>query len=360
MSAKMSSKERVMAAISFEQPDRVPIDYACNRGIDTRLKEHFGLDVKDDDGLLKALDVDFRHVGIPYIGPRLHPEVEGCVVDPIWGIRRKWIEHQSGGYFDYCDFPLKDATMDDVENWPMPSPDDYDYCFVKDYCKRHGEYALYLGGAGLVDIINMTGMIRTMEQVLVDLITDEPVMLRWTDRRLAIQLEIIRRALEAADGAVDMLFIGEDLGTQIGQILSLELFRRHLRPRHQQFVDLAKSCNLPVMIHSCGASSWAFEDFIEMGISVVDTLQPEAKDMSPEYLKKRFGGRLAFHGCISTAGPVAYGTADETESYCRDIMETMMPGGGYCFAPTHQLQDNSPTENVLRMYQAAQKYGRYA
>jgi uroporphyrinogen decarboxylase len=81
--------------------------------------------------------------------------------------------------------------------------------------------------------------------------------------------------------------------------------------------------------------------------------------MSPEYLKHTFGGRLAFHGCISTAGPVAYGSLAEVVNYCCKTLEIMMPGGGYCFAPTHQLQDNSPTENVLAMYDCAHKYGNF-
>jgi len=96
-----------------------------------------------------------------------------------------------------------------------------------------------------------------------------------------------------------------------------------------------------------------------MGIHVVDTLQPEAKDMSPAYLKKTFGGRLAFHGCISTAGPVAFGSVQDVVDYCQKILAIMVPGGGYCFAPTHALQDNSPTENVVAMYETAHKDGRY-
>jgi uroporphyrinogen decarboxylase len=103
----------------------------------------------------------------------------------------------------------------------------------------------------------------------------------------------------------------------------------------------------------------AFEEFIDMGISVVDTLQPEAADMEPAYLKARYGDSLAFHGCISTAVPVATGTPEETTEYCRRTLEIMKPGGGYCFAPAHQIQDNSPTENVLAMYEAARTYGRY-
>jgi uroporphyrinogen decarboxylase len=96
-----------------------------------------------------------------------------------------------------------------------------------------------------------------------------------------------------------------------------------------------------------------------MGITVIDTLQPEAKDMAPAFLKQRFGKRLSFHGCISTAGPVATGTVEDVIRNVRETLEIMMSGGGYALAPTHMLQDNSPTENVLAMYETARTYGRY-
>lgn len=86
----------------------------------------------------------------------------------------------------------------------------------------------------------------------------------------------------------------------------------------------------------------------------------EARDMSPAYLKKHFGGRLAFHGCISTAGPVAFGTVQDVIKNVKGTLEVMMPGGGYCLAPTHALQDNSPMENVVAMYEAAHQYGKYS
>lgn len=96
-----------------------------------------------------------------------------------------------------------------------------------------------------------------------------------------------------------------------------------------------------------------------MGVKGVDTLQPEAANMSPDYLAGHFGGRLNFRGCISTAGPLAYGTAEEVRENCRRTLEILMPCRGYHFAPTHSIQDNSPTENVIAMYQAAHDLGRY-
>ena len=356
----MTSKERVLTTLGNAEADRVPINYLANPGIDARLKENFGLAPNDNEGLLGVLGVDFRHVGPAYTGPKLHqdqPE-RGVLVDN-WGIHRRWIEHGSGGYWDFCDFPLSKATEEEVANWPMPNPDDYDYSVVRQACEHYRNFAVVAGHAGMGDIINANGMLRGMEQVLVDLITDDPAGLLLSRRRTEINVEIARRTLEAAAGEIDVFWMGEDLGTQHSPLISLDLYRRHIRPLHQCFVDLARSFDLPVVIHTCGSSSWAYEDFIEMGITGVDTLQPEAADMSPEYLKEHFGGRLAFHGCISTAGPVSFGTVEEVVADCRHTLEVMMPGGGYCFAPTHQLQDNSPTENVVAMYETATRDGRY-
>lgn len=356
----MNSKERVLTCFANQEPDRVPINYMANAGIDLRLKKHFGLNPEDGEGLLQALGVDFRGIGASYIGPKLHqdlPEV-GVKVNN-WGVHQRWIEHQWGGYWDFCNFPLKDADENMIANWPMPSPDDYDYSKIRQNCLKHKNYACCVGGAGTADIINSNGMLRGMEQTLIDLITEDPAGLLLAKRRTEINLEITRRILEAAQGGIDFLWIGEDLGTQIAPLISLDLYRKTIRPLHQQFVDLAKNFNIPVMVHTCGSSSWAYEDFIEMGVSIVDTLQPEATNMSPAFLKKTFGGRLAFHGCISTAGPVATGTIAETIADSQKTLDIMMPKGGYCFAPSHCLQDNSPTENVIAMYQTAIHCGRY-
>jgi uroporphyrinogen decarboxylase len=359
MKKEMTSKERVLTTFANQEADRVPINYSANPGIDRSLKEHYGLQPNDGEGLAKILGVDFRGVGGHYHGGRLHEDIpeRGIIVDN-WGIHRRYVQNESGGYWDYCDFPLKDATEEEIASWRIPSIDDFDFSGVADACKHYQEYAIN-GSGGFGDIINGNGMLRGMEQTLVDLVTDNPAGLLLADRRLGIQLEMTHRILESAKGMADFIWLGEDLGTQIGPMLSLTTFRKHIRPRYQKFCDLAKAYNVFVMMHSCGSSSWAYEDFIEMGIHVVDTLQPEAENMSPAYLKKKFGGRLAFHGCISTGGPVAFGSVQDVIDSCRETLDIMMPGGGYCFAPTHSLQDNSPTENVVAMYETAHKYGRY-
>ena len=355
----MTARERVRRTFLHEKTDRVTIGYDANPAIHARLLRALGISEKNNALLRQALGLDYRGIGAPYTGPTLFPEKPGRRVDPLEGCYMRRVEHESGGYWDFCDFPLKDADDKTIAGYPVPGPDDFDYEAAVAALGDDPDSAVFIGGAGTPDIINSNGRIMGMEDILCHLITENEAALAFIDRRVNMQLAVLERLLERCKGRVDFLWLGEDLGTQRGPIISLELFRRVLRPRHQKFIDLAKAYGLPVQIHTCGSSSWAYADFIEMGMTGVDTLQPEAADMSPRYLKDTFGGRLTFRGSISTAGPLAYGTAGETTQCVRDTLEIMMPGGGYHFAPTHCIQDNTPVENVLAMYQAAHDFGVY-
>lgn len=357
----MTSRERVVRCIQHNEADRVPIDYMYNPGIHARLKQHFDLSPEDDEGVLQALNVDFRMINADYCGDRLHPEVaaDGVEVEPTFGFRSRWVENESGGFWELVERPLRDASLDEIAAWPMPDPDHFDYEDFSRRCEAHKERCVVIGGPSTGDIINGCSSLRGMEELLCDLVTDEEEGLLLIDRRHAVVCAQVRKMLEVAHEHIGLLWIGEDLGTQHAPLISLDLFRRHLRPRLQQLVDLGKEFEVPVMIHSCGSSSWAFEDFIEMGIDVVDTLQPEAANMSPLYLKTSYGDHLCFHGCISTAGALAYGTPEEVREDVRQTLEVMKPGGGYMLAPTHHIQDNSPAENVLALYEAAREFGGY-
>ena len=356
----MTSKERVVRAMHHEIPDRVPINYLTNPAIDARLKAYFGIGKDDTEELLTILGVDMRSISAPYTGAPLHATAApGKKADPFYGWITRYIENESGAYWDYCDFPLVDAGEEEIAAWAFPNPDDFDYGSMRDLAMRRKGFALCLGDPGLGCIINTCGFLRGMEQVLVDLITEEPAGLLLADKLMKFQIAKFERELAAVGKLVDYVWIGEDLGTQRTPLISPEIFHKHILPWHTKFIEMAASYNLPVMMHTCGSSSWAYEDYIKAGLKGVDTLQPEAANMGPRYLKDKFGGRLFFHGCISTAGPLAYGTADDVEKNVRETLEIMMPGGGYLLSPTHAIQDNSPPQNVAAMYKAAHKYGRY-
>jgi uroporphyrinogen decarboxylase len=170
---------------------------------------------------------------------------------------------------------------------------------------------------------------------------------------------MLERLIDTCKDYVDFFWFGEDLGTQRAPMIGLDLYRTVMKPIHKSIFDLARAYNKPSIIHTCGSSSWVYHDFIEMGVTGVDTLQPEAAHMSPEYLKSTFGSTLCYRGCVSTAGALAYGSVQDIIEDVRHTLRIMMDGGGYHFAPTHAIQDNSPVENVVAMYQAAHDHGVY-
>jgi len=358
---RMTPRERVLCALERGIPDRVPVNYITNPTVHGRLAEHLGFVKTEMEGVLRALGVDFRGVYAAYSGSPLFEAPPGRQVDPVYGCIMRWVPNKDGGYYDFCDFPLKDAAPEMVEAFPAPSPDDFDYDTAADEIKAFAaeNFAVWIGGAGHADIINATGRVMGMEDTLVNLQVEDEATLAYIDRRISMELSVLERLLDRSAADITFVWMGEDLGTQISPMISLDLYRRVFRPRHQRYIDLAKAYGKPVMVHTCGSSSWAYDDFVEMGVSAVDTLQPEAVNMSPAYLKGRFGDRLAFHGCISTAGPLAYGTAEDITKNVRETLEIMMPGGGYMLSPTHAIQDNTPVENIIAMYRAAREYGGY-
>jgi uroporphyrinogen decarboxylase len=356
----MTSKERVQKTFNYEKTDRVTIGYEANSAIHKNVCKALGIKPDDHEGLLQAIGVDYRSVSAPYTGPELFKAPPGRKVDHLEGAIMRWVEHETGGYWDFCDFPLLGASEEAFNQFPVPNPDHFDYAAALELAKSYNNiYALYIGGAGIPDIINSNGRIMGMEDILCYLLTEDDYAINFVERRVRFQLGFLERLLDKCKNLIDFMWLGEDLGTQTSPMISLETYRKVLKPIHKNFAELAAAYSIPSMIHTCGSSSWAYEDFIEIGIKGVDTLQPEAANMSPEYLVQHFGGRLNFRGCISTAGPLAYGTPEDVINVCKETLNTMKKVKGYHFAPTHQIQDNSPVENVIAMYQAVHDFGHY-
>lgn len=275
---RMTSKERVRRTFEFEKTDRVTIGYESNPVIHSKLCKELGVKETDPEDLLMALGVDYRPIAAPYIGKELFKAPKDRIVDQLEGCIMRWVENGSGGYWDFCDFPLQNATDEMFENFPVPNPDDFDYDAALDRAKSYeGKFGLFAGSAGIPDILNSNGRIMGVEDVLCHLILEDEAALNFIKKRANFQLSMMERLIEKCKDHLDFIWLGEDLGTQIAPMISLELYRKHIKPIHKQFADLANSYHLPAIIHTCGSSSWAYEDFIEIGIRGVDTLQPEAK-----------------------------------------------------------------------------------
>jgi uroporphyrinogen decarboxylase len=124
---RLTSRERVIRTLNYEIPDRIPVDYMYNPGIDRQLKAHFGLQATDDEGLRQILGVDFRLADAPYTGPPLYEPIPDRKIDPLMGFRTRWVPHETGGYWEYCDFPLAEGDTETAAQWPFPNPEHFDY-----------------------------------------------------------------------------------------------------------------------------------------------------------------------------------------------------------------------------------------
>ncbi len=343
----MTSKERVLTSLQWEEPDRVPIQTYLTPEIAERLVAHFG--TRD---ILGALGVDFRTIPLPWRGPLREPQ-DGVFYD-IWGAGYRRVEHPSGAYEEAVVLPLAELhTMDDVEAYPWPDPADYDYSGVAEACERFADFAVCVGDAGMPDILNGVSRGRGMEQVMMDIALRDEVGLAVIDRRVDFYLEVLRRALEAGRGRIDIVCIGEDCGNQNGRMFSPRDFDEIFRPRLQRYIDLAHHCGARVMMHSCGDTHEIMPTFIEMGLDVLDAMQPEPPGMAPGKIRDLCRGKLAFCGLISTQQTLPRGTEEECRAEARHRLDVIARGGGYIFAPAHCIQPDTPIENVLAVYEEA-------
>lgn len=346
----MTSKERVMNSLDWQEGDRVPIQIYLTPEVRTILETHFaGKDI------LECLGVDFRSVGPVYKGKIPEPH-DGITYD-MWGAGYRKVEHgQAGTYDEAVVLPLADLkTMDDVENYPWPDPDDFDFSGITEQCERYSDYAVCFGDAGMPDIVNGVSRGRGMELVLMDIALRDEVGLAVIDKRVDFYYKYARRGLEAAEGKIDILCLGEDCGNQNGRMVSPRDFDEIFRPRLEKFYDLAHEFGAKAMMHSCGDTHEIMPTFIDMGLDILDAMQPEPTGMDPETIRNACKGKLAFCGLISTQQTLPYGTVDHCRAEARHRLDVIAKGGGYIFSPAHCIQPDTPLENILAIYEEALK-----
>jgi uroporphyrinogen decarboxylase len=343
----MNSKERVMTALDWRETDRLPLQVYLTKEMQDKLEAYFkGRDVHE------CLGIDFRTVFPQYKG-KIKAARDGVVYD-IWGAGYKLVANETGSYQEAVELPLADLkTMDDVETYSWPDPDAFDYSQISRLCDENSAYAICIGGAGIPDIVNGVSRGRGMEQVLMDIALRDEVGMAIIDKRVDFWYEVMKRNLEAADGKADIVCLGEDTGNQNGRMVSPKDFDEIFRPRLQKFYDLAHDFGCKAMMHSCGDTHDIMPTFIEMGLDVLDAMQPEPAGMQPEKIRELCRGKLAFCGLISTQQTLPFGSVEDCREEARHVIDVIAGGGGYIFAPAHNIQSDTPLENVLAIYEEA-------
>ncbi len=345
----MTSKERVMCSLAWQEPDRVPIQMYMVGEIKEILAEHFG-----GRDVLECFGVDFRGVAAPYRGP-LKPGHDEIVDYDMWGTGYIQMDNGCGGFYHEAHvLPLAELkTLDDVKAYPWPSPDDFDYSDVERHCDAVSEYAICCGDAGCPDILNGVSRGRGMEQVIMDIALRDEAGLAIIEKRCDILHEVLRRTLEAGRGKIDILCLGEDMGHQNGRMFSPKDFDEIFRPRLQRFINLAHEFGAKAMMHSCGDTHEIMPTLIDMGLDVLDAMQPEPAGMNPETIRALCRGKMAFCGLISTQSTLPFGTEADCRTEARHRLDVIAKGGGYIFAPSHCIQAGTPLKNILAVYEEA-------
>jgi len=346
----MTPRDRVLAAFGHVQPDCTPCDFLTTPEIRAALNAHFG--VSDDDALRERLGTDIRYINPPYTGPELARFDDGSFAD-IWGVIRRPTPNEYGEYDEPVNLPFAQWTsLDEAKAHPWPSPDCYDYDAVPAMCEKNRGWALATGSFGVQDFINGVSFGRGVEQVLLDIATDDPVYLFIVEQRHRFFMEQIERVLKAAKGQIDMVLCGDELGSQRGPLISPATFDRVFAPKKKELFDMVHSYGAKVSHHSCGSTRPLIPRFIGIGMDALQTIQPQAEGMSPYSLKREFAGRIVLHGGVDVQGWLQRATVDQVRREIHRLMDEVGQGGGYILAPCHNIQPDTPVQNVVAMYDA--------
>jgi uroporphyrinogen decarboxylase len=319
------------------------------------LKRHFGAVSKEE--ILEKLGVDLRYVFPNYVGPRLKSYDDGRYED-IWGVQRKIIKSTEGIYEHTVFSPLSSIkTIEDLEEWDPPSPDWYDYSSLHSKSETYSEYATVFVGdrTNRTCVLHEAIYLRGVKQALIDPLRHPQLTRCLYEKITQFYLEFNKRCFEEAGDLIDIFMMGEDLGTQEGLLVSPIIFREFIKPYLVRHVRLASRYNIRVMLHSCGAIRELIPDLIEIGIDILNPIQVRAKGMKPLELKNEFGDLLSFHGGIDIQQTLPYGKPEDVRAEVMDRIQTLGKGGGYILCSTHNIQSDTPIENIIAMYEEAKR-----
>ena len=344
----------------------MPIDYWATSEMNDRLLNRYGFSSQDE--LLEFFDVDFRYIkGPEYVGPEnIRPD--GSKEDHF-GVPRKFVPYgedcTAGVYSEVVEYPLEHAdSVDEIESYPKwPKTEWFDFKCVYDQARRAkemGKVVVFMG-----DRLNRCAQlkpamyVRGIEQILMDTVSNPDITKAIFRRITDFYIEYARNTLEAAENNIDIFFTGDDFGTQTNTFLSVDTWRALLRDGFKRFIDIGHAFGCKVAHHSCGSITSLIPEFIDCGLDIINPLQPEVTDLDFSKIKEDFGEHISFHGGISIQKTMPRGTREEIQNEVKDRAKKLAPGGGYIFCTAHNLQVDTPLENVEILFDAYKEFGKY-
>jgi uroporphyrinogen decarboxylase len=359
----MTSKERVLKAINHQQPDRPPVFATLTPQAAEKLSRFVGMPYELPlDSLLSTrishtellTNLGNDCVGIAACSPDDSPTqilADGTIKNE-WGMRFRNI----GLYNEFSEFPLAHAqTVEDIASYPFPDPfaigrydaaeatiNKYgkDYAIIADLETSIFETAWYLTG---------------LEKLFVDMAQEKPYVFALFDKIMNVNVEIGKKLITMG---ADIIWAGDDFGSQQGMMMSPQSWRNIFKPRIKFMFDEFRKANPKIKIawHSCGSIVPIMPDFIEMGLDILNPIQPLAQGMDPTFLKSTYGNQLVFFGGIDIQQLLPHASVAEIKMEVKRISGILAKGGGYIVAPAHNIQDDTPVENIMAFFETIKEF----
>ena len=360
-------------ALNHEQPDRPPIEIgglvtSPTYGAYENMKKYFQLKnpkatiggfkvmLNIDDEILERCHTDFRthYFSVKGEAWKDHWIAEDKFIDR-WGVTFRDV----GDYYEMIKYPFEgEITVDDVLNYPWPDFSDPSmYTGVREEVKK-----LYDTGSSIIGTVNCNIMERAMwlrglQDFLTDMLADEDVAAALLDQTTKMILDYLENYLPLVSDYIDVMSYGDDLATQESLLFSPETYRKLVKPRQAKvFRYIKEHSHAKIFYHCCGSAIRMLDDMIDAGVDILNPVQPCAKGMDFEFLKKRYGKELTFWGAIDEQHLLPHGTPEEVKSYTENAIRILGEGGGYVCAPAHNIQSDVPMENLLAMCDACANY----
>jgi uroporphyrinogen decarboxylase len=382
----MNSRERVNTAIAHKQPDRVPVDFLAVpeiwhalENVLPRSEHQVNASAYFDsswESILRKLEVDCRVISYdqfcepPKSVFRSGGEVEWWNVQSRSTPSRMWRwkmndglaydvfgrcfrtqKNASGSYEENVPVLVSAKTIEDLKSHAWPEADWWDFGPVNSVIQAMNSDTAHHIRYRIGSVFEIAWQLRGMDNFLMDMAL-EPDIPRYIMERLTdVYVENINQVLTLASDDIDMVYFYDDMASNSSLLISLDMYDDLIRPCHARIVAAAKKYGKKVMYHSDGALHPLIERLIDIGVDVLNPIQPNVLDMEPERLKKDFGDRLSFHGGIDIIDVLPKGTPDRVRAEAQRLISILGHDGGYILASSHHIQADTPLENILALYE---------
>lgn len=386
----MNSRERVNSALNHKEPDKIPLDLGGNQsGIHIkaykRLLDYLGIEDKNIqtydfvqqlaapcEELLVRFKIDTRYIR-PFGGmvkiDDFKPQYEdkyvgvydqfGC----FWGNDAKK-DLDDILYYDPVIHPFEDfKTVQDIESYDWPNGiDKSPFIGLRGYAKNlreKTEYALITPPTGCV--YEYTTFLFGFTKVLRYLRTKPELIVAAMEGLLKYWIDYNITFLNEVGEFLDVVCINGDLAEQAGPIMNLKIYEEMIKPIEKRLSEkIHKLADIKINYHCCGSIPLFIPHFIEIKYDAVNPVQISAYDMEPCSLKKRFGNIITFWGGMcNTQDTLPFGTPEQIREEVRRNFECFKPGGGYIAANVHNITAEVPPENIVAMFDAANRFRNY-